>query len=145
MLIPLDGSPLSRHVLPYAKKMASRMGCEVTFLHVLELKLMHSYELNMSAAVKYIGLAHDEAESYLLELVEDFHKAGIKASYVIKQEMEPAEAIVKYIHQNAVDVVAMTTHGRSGIKQLLLGSVANHLIHSTTIPIVLIRPEHAEK
>ena len=71
MLIPLDGSVLSKQILPYAKQMAIRMGCDVTFMQVMELKLVHSYELDMVGAANMIRVARDEATHHLNDLVEE--------------------------------------------------------------------------
>lgn len=143
MLIPLDGSVLSKQILPYAKQMAIRMGCDVTLMQVMELKLVHSYELDVVGAANMIRVARDEATHHLNDLVEEFGLAGIKATAVVKQELDPAESILQYVSQHAIDVIAMTTHGHSGLKQLFLGSVANRLVNASHVPVVLVRPESA--
>ncbi|MEI7470437.1 MAG: universal stress protein [Chloroflexota bacterium] len=50
---------------------------------------------------------------------------------------------MQYVAQHPIDVIAMTTHGRSGLKQLFLGSVANRLVNVSHVPVVLVRPESA--
>lgn len=142
MLIPLDGSALSKQVLPYAKQLAIRLGCDVTFLQILELKLVHSYELDMAGAANMVRVAREEANRQLDILVQEFGMAGIKATAVVKQDVDAADAILQYITQNHIDVIAMTTHGRSGFKQMILGSIANRLVQASHVPVMLVRPEN---
>jgi nucleotide-binding universal stress UspA family protein len=52
---------------------------------------------------------------------------------------EAAEEILRHIKDNAVDLVAMSTHGRSGLSRLVLGSVAAQVVHRATVPVLLLR------
>jgi nucleotide-binding universal stress UspA family protein len=54
-----------------------------------------------------------------------------------------AEAILDYAEQNKIDLIAMSTHGRSGVRRMLLGSTADRVVHGAKMPVLLVRPEEA--
>ena len=56
-----------------------------------------------------------------------------------------AEAILDFAEQNNIDLIAMSTHGRSGMRRMLLGSTADRVVHGAKMPVLLVRPEEAKQ
>jgi nucleotide-binding universal stress UspA family protein len=145
ILVPLDGSELSESALTNVIDLT--MDC-----HALEVILMRIREpldpnvigtLDAKVAVELDQAYRDEAAGYLDKVVESLKKKGIKAKTEILSG-NPAEEIIKYSQKNGIDLIVMSTRGRSGISRLVFGSVAEKVIRNSTVP-VLIKPPAAAK
>jgi nucleotide-binding universal stress UspA family protein len=134
VLLPLDGSELAEVALSYAKGIAGRLGLEVLLLHVAGKGEAESLPLHRA----YI----DEASERLRrEMAEVQGKTGGQP-VVVKGEVAvgyPAEEILRYAGEKEVDLILMATHGRSGIRRWVLGSVADKVLRSAALPVLLIR------
>jgi nucleotide-binding universal stress UspA family protein len=137
ILVPLDGSKESEATLPYAKELARLLKAEVTLLKVNEF----NYEVMSMEQVKALDEARKSAEYYLDKLTDDFRQSGIKTECVAIEGAAgaAAEEINKYTRENPTDVVIMATHGRSGPRRWLLGSVANKVMLEGNTPIIMVR------
>ncbi len=80
-----------------------------------------------------------EAEDHLMAVEQDLKDAGVKARHTIRHGADAAAEIVDYADVNDVDLIAMSTHGRSGVGRWVFGSVASKVLRGTTRPILLIR------
>lgn len=143
MLVPLDGSALAECVLPHAKAIAR--GCtvrEIVLLRVVEPPTTMGAE-----GVDFVALQsadRDAAGAYLARIESQLSEEGFKVSSQILTG-RASEAISEFVHNNQVDLIALATHGRSGISRLVFGSVADRLIRSASVPILLIRPKSDER
>ena len=128
ILVPLDGSPLAEAVLETVNRLASALKAEVTLLQVHPDKgvLAHVNERETFEASAYLKVQ-------MLALTE----IGIGARQVIRTG-NPAEEIVDYARVNGIDLIAMSTHGRTGLRRALLGSVAENVVRHSTIPVLLV-------
>ena len=142
ILIPLDGSELAECVLPHVIAIAKGCGVgEVVLLEVMEnMPTWAAAEIDFDAVQKAnIGVAKE----YLAKVQAQLSKEGLK----VRSEVltgRPAEVISEFAHKNAVDLVAVATHGRSGMSRWVFGSVADKLVRSLSIPVLLIRPRGCE-
>lgn len=138
MLITLDGSEISEVVFPYAKELVARLGLEAILLHV------HSPE-ESKAAPLHQAYIERKAEIMKQQAVRVQRKAatgqGNKAVQVRGELITgyPAEEILHYADKNDIDLILMATHGRSGIKRWVMGSVAEKILRASKIPIWLVR------
>jgi len=130
ILVPLDGSDLARAILPRVQAMAAPLGSEVVLLQVLG----ESGVLPKTAAKE-----RREAEKQLKAAAQELLDAGVNARYTIRHGSDAAAEIVDYAEVNDVDLIAMSTHGRSGISRWMLGSVASKVLRGTSKPILVIR------
>jgi nucleotide-binding universal stress UspA family protein len=80
-----------------------------------------------------------ELKQALRSELRDFQDAGFKVEAVIKFG-DPAHEILDYIEEEKIDLVAMTTHGRTGLTRLIYGSVAEKVLHKIKVPVLLLRP-----
>jgi nucleotide-binding universal stress UspA family protein len=134
VLLPLDGSELAEGALYYAKGIAGRLGLEVILLHVASKGEAESLPLHRA----YMDQV---TERFRRELSEVGEKAG-GGPVVVKGEVAvgyPAEEILRYAAEKEADLILMATHGRSGVRRWVLGSVADKVLRSAALPVLLIR------
>jgi nucleotide-binding universal stress UspA family protein len=130
ILVPLDGSDLAKAIIPRVQTMAAAHGSEVTLLTVLPAAGV----LPQTAAQQ-----RDEAEGRLMEAEQELLDAGVKAQHTIRHGADPAAEIVDFAEVNDIDLIAMSTHGRSGVGRWVFGSVASKVLEGSSKPILLIR------
>jgi nucleotide-binding universal stress UspA family protein len=144
ILVPLDGSSMAEAVLPYVRRMALEDGAEVELLNVTMLPIP-AYPVDAPLDFdNVIKQQHEASEQYLKKVVEDIGHDGIKVTPLIS-EGPVAEEILSYAESTGADLIAMSTHGRSGISRWLMGSVADKVLHGAKVPVLLIRPNEAKR
>lgn len=142
VLIPIDGSEFSLQVLPTVTEMVNPAQTELVLLHVAPEPEVIELEPDNPEMTVYVdqqeaGLRSNFADDMLPQV-----RALQKAGFQVGTEMcfgEPAEEIERYIENEGVDLVAMTTHGRTGLARMMFGSVAEHVLHHAKVPIMLYR------
>jgi nucleotide-binding universal stress UspA family protein len=123
IMVTLDGSEFAERVLPYVKTVARRFNSEVHLLIVPE-----------TAETEAIGL---KLQHYLEGVAEAFTDIGV-ATKMHLQGVEPIETIVEVSEQEAIDLIMMATHGRSGLKRIIVGSVADAVVRQAPCPVFLV-------
>jgi len=142
MLVPLDGSELAECVLPHVKAIAAgHRETQVILLRVVEplpagTPPAVDFEVVQQAGVK-------AAEGYLARVKAQLNKEGLNVETKVLTG-RPAETIIDFVRRDKVDLIAIATHGRSGIKRWVFGSVADRLVRSSSVPVLLIRPKGFE-
>lgn len=126
ILVPLDGSELAEIAIPYAELVARQLESEIDLLTVTDFDVPDAVRV--------------ESEEYLYNLAVHTHTV-----YSQVMEGNPADVISDYAENNGVDLIIMTTHGRSGISRWALGSIADKVITSTSCPVLLIRSKRRGK
>ena len=135
ILAPLDGSELAEAVLPYVAETAARTGAEVVLL--TSIQPIGVWEA--TAAVLNLSQEEELALQYLDGQVGRLRAQGISTrSRVVHGDA--AAAILDAAADEAADLVAMSSHGRSGITRWLFGSVTDRVLHNTDIPLLIVRP-----
>lgn len=143
VLVPLDGSELAECALPEVKKLAGGgLIGEVILLNVFEIDFMgvpttHTRMVDINA-LRNAQL--DKSRKYLEKIQSELSSGGIKVK-TEAQEGTPAQTIVNYADANGVDLIVIATHGFTGMKKLMFGSVALRVLHDSHVPVLLIRPE----
>jgi nucleotide-binding universal stress UspA family protein len=142
ILVPLDGSKLAECVLPHVESIAKGCGvAEVIFLRVAEpFHQFCDYEgcLSQETINSIDADNRAAAKNYLGQLVKRTRYDGVS----IKAEVItgiPAESIADYATKNSIDLIVIATHGRSGISRWTWGSVADHVLHSVCVAILMVR------
>ncbi|MFC1899520.1 universal stress protein [Chloroflexota bacterium] len=148
ILVPLDGSELAECVLPHVESIANGCGVEeVVFLRVVEpLRWVVGtpYDVDQTISsdqgnVKLIDSENkDAAERYLNQLVTRTHYNGVTIQSEILMD-RAAEGIAEYATKNGFELIIIATHGRSGISRWILGSVADRVLRSACVPVLMIR------
>jgi nucleotide-binding universal stress UspA family protein len=139
-LVPLDTSPDGEAALPWAIELSKKAGSKIFLLHVLpsiyKTYGLPDYAVNFEKQL--FETLRIEGEKYLKNVTDNIAKENLEtASYVTAGT--PAERIFTYAEEHLIDLIAISTHGRTGIKRFVLGSVARQVIFSTDIPVLLIR------
>jgi nucleotide-binding universal stress UspA family protein len=132
ILITLDATPTDRVIIEHIKKLAKMMNSRLVLLHVATGV---PAQFNGPDAA---GEEIREDEAYLQKVKAEFESEGISARTELAFG-EPAKEIVKWIDANQCDLVAMSTHGHQFVADLFLGTTANRVQHSVSIPVLLLR------
>ena len=147
ILVPLDGSKLAECALPYAEDLAKGYGAEeVVLVSVTEQVRAHTqapearevYGLAGSDVTVTFGKKETEAQRYLEGIADELDAKGIKARTEVLL-WPPAEAIASCAERNSANIIIMSTHGRSGPSRWAYGSVADKVLRSSCVPVLLIR------
>jgi nucleotide-binding universal stress UspA family protein len=142
IMVPLDGSELAECVLPHIEAIAQLSKASVQLVHVIEpieLPTRGGIALSIDDLKQIESHTKNDAENYLCEIVERLKLAGIKAHSKLLTG-KAADSLIDYIHKSNFDLLIMATHGRSGISRWIWGSVAEKILHSSSIPVLLVRP-----
>ena len=140
MLVPLDGSEVAEVALTYAKELAGRLDLDVVLFHVCvpeERELASMHRAYVERAAELVSRQSGEVQQ----------QAGIQSGGKALQARaelavgHPAEEILRYADENDIDLILMSTHGRSGIRRWVIGSVAAKVVRATKRPIALIRAD----
>jgi len=139
ILVPLDGSRLAESVIDYVERIAEPARTTVTLLQVVApVKPGSLLRLDESAALRTIADQRAEAERYLERIRARLERRRIAARTVVRAG-DPAAIIVDRVRAEGADLVAMTTHGRSGLRRLLMGSVAESVLRKSPATVLLTR------
>jgi len=139
ILVPLDGSQMSEGSLKIVEAMAARLSAEIVLFQAIEpVRYIPGFE----TMVPNVVLPSDDeikrsAAKYLNGIEKPLKQKGIKTSSVITADA-PAEAIIDYADSGSIDLIAMTTHGFSGIKRWVFGSTTEKVLRASTKPILVI-------
>lgn len=139
ILVPLDGSATAEAVLPYAEAFAAGFKTSVELLSVIDTGAMTTH-LAADKVPRLNAVIADEEKncaSYLDEVVKNFFSSFPTECRIVQGN--PAEAILEAASEKGNALIAMATHGRSGVTRWLLGSVAEKVLRSTTDPLFLVR------
>jgi nucleotide-binding universal stress UspA family protein len=163
VLIPLDGSDFSRQILRVVQSFFEPDGVELvlfraafppvlpsesipTDMMVGGIPLTGSYDAyNRAVDASYAAL-EKEREQYRLQLADELQPEMNRLrelGYAVSAQIDygdPAQCIIDYVNDAHVDLVAMATHGRSGFGRIVLGSVAERVLRSVSVPVLLMRP-----
>jgi nucleotide-binding universal stress UspA family protein len=136
LLIPLDGSPTAEQVLPYGRTLALGLKIPVELVAVIDV---HALLTSVGQARILDRLLREEthkSENYLAGVAKQF--SGTPVERAVEQG-SAAEVIIDKAAADKSTLIAMATHGRSGINRWLLGGVAEKVLRATTNPLLLVR------
>lgn len=142
IIIGLDGSELAERVLPYAKAFAKKLNLAVLLLRAFEIPidalLMRGADCPQRFAERKAGL-QKKAQDYLEVKARQLRDDGIAPVAATILEGSPASALIESAEQHDGSLVAMATHGRSGLNRWMMGSVAEKVVHHAGAPVLLVR------
>jgi nucleotide-binding universal stress UspA family protein len=133
ILVPLDGSEVSEQILPEVERLAEAFDAKISVLRVAYVHTVPGVDPTEAqlAVVR-------EAEDYVGKIEKDLQERGFSAEGHVRYGNE-AEEILDHCEHSQIDLVAMSTHGRSGVSRWLLGSVAEKVIRHAKHPVLLVR------
>ena len=139
ILVPLDGSKRAEAILCHAEDLARHYDAKVILLQVVE-----PVPLGVGLEGAYTVLPEDferwtkQAESYLAALQGEFREKGIEARTCVASG-PVVDVIIRAAEREGADLIAMASHGRTGLSQVFYGSVAAGVLHRVDRPLLLIR------
>ena len=140
ILVPLDGSKLSESILPYALSFAEAFKTPLELLHVVDLEALRT--LFSARQGRPIDVVETELKSAAMKYLEGI-TASLPGNLNIRQTVElgmPAEVALGRADNQEETLIAMATHGLSGSKRWIVGSVANKILHRARSPLLVIKP-----
>ena len=147
VLVPLDGSALAECTLSHVKNLFKDDSVgEVTLLNVVKVDLpwavmgsdQYPKGFDLNAIREPLFTA---SRKYLADIESRLVSEGIKVKTESLEGNRPADTITEYAEKEGMDMIIIGTHGYTGLKKLMLGSVAFGVLHQSHIPVLLIRPE----
>ena len=146
VLVPLDGSELAECALSHVKNMVKDgLAEEVVILNVFAVPVAllgaggnTSTYIDVNAVEEKMKL---DSLKYLEDVKSRLEAEGVKVKTESLEGSRAAEVIRVYAQKNNVDMIVLGTHGYTGLKKLMFGSVANEVLQTSHVPVLLIRPE----
>lgn len=141
ILVPLDGSRLAEQALEDVKAVVSEnKTCLIILIRVVE-PLLPIYVKDSISAEHYKAAEEkleSEAKDYLMELAEELMRGGMRVEVELIVGGMADEVILDYAKEKKVDLIVMSTHGRSGVARWIFGSVAQRVIRHSSVPVLLV-------
>jgi len=140
VLVPLDGSALAELALRHAGEIARGSGAEILILQSIYLPVTVAPEPVLLAEGKMLEEAARTALQYLDRIGAQLREGGHRVRTMV-DDRPPAEAIVQVADRENIDLIVMSTHGRSGLSRLMMGSIAESVLRHTHRTVMLVKPE----
>ena len=148
-VITLDGSDLSEQALEPGLTLARLLGAQVTLLRIDQEKKLSSLELELLDAAgaglgQQIGQEdEDRGVQYLENIAQRYRSPGLEIKTLVLGG-SPAESILAYVESEPVDLLIMATHGHTGLRRWVYGSVTEKCLHNSACAMLIVRPAPAE-
>jgi nucleotide-binding universal stress UspA family protein len=137
ILVPLDGSSFAEAAVRHAYPLARSQNAEIVLLSVVVFPTRDFDVIPMKYAVSDEVKA--ETKRYLEQVAGSLRRVGIRTSTFVESGYV-AETIIDFAAQHQIDLIVMSTHGRTGPVRWLLGSVAFQIVQHAHVPVLLVRP-----
>jgi len=143
ILVATDFSETADAALKYGRSLARNFGATLHVLHVADDMSARLGDTFLAVMPELVADVAKEARRRLTELLADNDPNTLAVVPVILSASAPAPAIVNYAKDKEIDLIVLGTQGRSGVAQLLLGSVAERVVRTARCPVLTVRhPEH---
>jgi nucleotide-binding universal stress UspA family protein len=140
-LIPLDGSPVAESIVPFILEIAGPLDMQVTLVRVIVPSPPVAIE--GAVAIDDVEKLRDEAETYLAAAASELRAKGLRVTTTVRRG-EPVDEILTAAREADADLIAMTTHGRSGLSRLVFGSIAAAVLARAEVPVFMMRQTAAQ-
>ena len=140
-VVPLDGSMVAESIIPFVLEIAGPLDMEVALVRVLVP--VPSMAIGGTRPIEDVAKLGVEAEEYLASIAAQLRAKGVRVTTAVRRG-EPVAEILAGAREVDADLIAMTTHGRSGLSRLLFGSVAAAVLSQAEFPVFLMRQTAAQ-
>jgi nucleotide-binding universal stress UspA family protein len=141
ILVPLDGSELAEQILPHVIELAKGTGAEIVLLRVPDVPVSEYTMPGAESGIALYDQARREAENYLEHISCALRLKGLRVQTLVGADESVYATILNQAQALQADLIAMSTHGRSGLARLVMGSVADDIVRHAGIPVLLTRPQ----
>jgi nucleotide-binding universal stress UspA family protein len=146
VLVPLDGSKVGEAALPVIEQLISKIpsGTKIEVILIGVITLLRHWVVvgEASAPVSYtedeLTIIKDRVSNYLEKTGDALKKKGVSVKIIVVSG-NASDEILKAADQNSADLIAMSTHGRSGLRRLAFGSITDKVMHGSRIPVLMVR------
>ena len=141
IIVPLDGSELAESVIPLAATMANKLDLEVVLFRAYHMPY-NAYSGDDGYMANYdelIDSVRDEAKEYLDKQVAEVKKLGVARVSALSKEGTASDEIITLGHKTPEGLIAMCSHGRSGLGRWVLGSVTENVVRHSDAPVLVVR------
>lgn len=143
ILVATDGSTLSKKAVKSAIELAGAVGAELVALYVVPRYPISYFEGGVTVSTADIARTEkqwaDKGQAVVDAVREAALAAGVKAKAAVSRSDLVAESILATAKKNRCDLVVMASHGRKGLKRILLGSETQHVLTHSTVPVLVLR------
>ncbi len=149
ILVCLDGSSTAEGILPYVIDEALCHRSQVVLLRVVSLPEITipisipgepGVPMSTEGAVRRTRNEQSAADDYLRRVAEPMRENGLDVECVVLPGVA-GETIINYAGENGIELIAIASHGHGGVRRLVLGSTADFVLHHSSLPVLIIRPE----
>jgi nucleotide-binding universal stress UspA family protein len=146
ILLPIDGSDLSKLALPVGEELASKLKVSTTIFQMATMTRIYDDGSGTSAYIDYTKLDEDakrRVSAEMIALEKELKKKGLDVTSIVTSGFDAAYEIIELCKKTGIDLVVMSTHGRSGLGRWVFGSVAEKVLRYGERPILLVnaRPD----
>ncbi len=141
IFVPLDGSELSKLALPVTEELAAKLDVPVTLFQMALMTQPTGYVTQDASYIDYALLNEDIKKRDLNEIVaieQKFKEKGLKVDHIVTSGTNAASEIIQTSKKVNADLMVMSTHGRTGIRNWAFGSVAEKVLRYSEIPMILV-------
>ena len=141
ILVTADGSPTSDKGVVTAANLAKSLGAHLTLLHVVDTRPVYADFAGINDSSDIIAAQTEAGERILTKARALVATTGVEVgSRLVESSLDSiATVVLQEAHSQQADLIVMGTHGRTGLRNLLLGSVAEAVLHAASVPVLLIR------
>jgi nucleotide-binding universal stress UspA family protein len=151
ILVCLDGSEFAEQILSFVTEEALHFRSKIILLHVVAEPVVIAPGIPGASAIpvetkgmlEHMKKEQDEAAVYLGKIAEGLRQKGLETEPVVVTG-PTGDTIINYANDNDVGLIAIATHGRSGLGRAVFGSVADYVLRESGLPVLLIRPRIAQ-
>jgi nucleotide-binding universal stress UspA family protein len=152
VLVPLDGSKVGEAAIPVIEQLVDKLarGTKVEVILIGVVTVLRHWVVvgEASAPVSYtdeeLKIIRDRVSDYLNRAGEPLRKKGLNVSAVVAMG-NAADEIIRAADENKVDLIAMSTHGRSGLRRLAFGSITDKVLRNSPVPVLTVRATEGTK
>lgn len=142
ILVTLDGSEFSERALPYAIEVAEKFSAELEMIWVLQPAIVMS-DFGATTYENLFYMEEKEATNYLRTRQDELQQRGLRVYYKLLQG-SVADVIISQANTDNIDLIVMSTHGRSGFSRWIYGSVATKVLQHAPCPVFLVRVQQGD-
>lgn len=141
LLVPVDESPMSYAAAEQALSLAKDLNCPVTIMSVIAVDPFVGVDFYKvaPAITDYFMQAEQNAQNRLAEIQQSFSREGVSVDTKIIRGVAASEGIVQIANEIGADLIIMGSHGRTGVKKMMLGSVAQNVLTQSPIPVLIVK------
>jgi nucleotide-binding universal stress UspA family protein len=137
--VPADGSEVSNAAWPHALEFADRYGARLDVVIVIDDHVRFIEEgSDVAEGAKMRAQARDNATRLVRRLVNEARERDVDSQSSVIEHSSPGEALFEYVEDEGIEAVAMGTHGRTGLRRVVVGSVAEHVARNAEVPVLIV-------